>query len=141
LRIDGGGDRRHQPRRIPVADEPLSQVRLRAGRQLHVVNLSDVGLLAEGEMRLLPGTHVDVHLVTADGRLLVRSRVVRAFVCHVGRDRIAYRGALAFERPVPTGALGYPVPDLGRVSTETPGRSYPDSVSEPPPVGPVILAP
>ena len=54
-----------------------------------VIDVSDTGLLAEGEMRLLPGTHVDVHLVTCDGRLLVRSRVIRAFVCRVCRNRIA----------------------------------------------------
>src|SRR5688500_14952552 len=99
---EGMSDRRRDPRRTPASDEPLSQVRLRAGRQLEVINVSDAGLLAEGEMRLLPGTHVDVHLVTAEGRLLIRSRVVRAFVCHVAASTIRYRGALAFERAVQT---------------------------------------
>ena len=74
---EGMSDRRRSPRRTPARDEPLSQVRLRAGRQLEVINVSDTGLLAEGEMRLLPGTHVDVHLVTAEGRSLIRSRVIR----------------------------------------------------------------
>jgi hypothetical protein len=119
-------DRRRSPRRTPASDEPLSQVRLRAGRQLEVINVSDTGLLAEGEMRLLPGTHVDVHLVTAEGRLLIRSRVIRAFVCRVCRDRIDYRGALAFERPVSTAAVGYPIPGAVEASSAPLGKPYPD---------------
>ena len=119
-------DRRRSPRRTPASDEPLSQVRLRAGRQLQVINVSDTGLLAEGEMRLLPGTHVDVHLVTAEGRLLIRSRVVRAFVCRVCRDRIEYRGAIIFERSVATAAVGYPIPGASEPSNAQLGKPYPD---------------
>ena len=119
-------DRRRSPRRTPASDEPLSQVRLRAGRQLEVINVSDAGLLAEGEMRLLPGTHVDVHLVTAEGRMLIRSRVIRAFVCRVRPDRIDYRGAIAFERPISTAELGYPIPEATETSNTPPGKPYPD---------------
>ena len=89
-------ERRKASRRVPAPDEPLCRVRLRAGREL------DVGALVEGTTRLLPGTHVDVHVVTPEGRTLVRSRVVRAFVHRVGADAIRYRGALAFERAIDT---------------------------------------
>ena len=64
-------------------EEPLSRVRLRAGRELQVVDVSVAGALLEGTARLLPGTHVDVHMVTRDGRVLVRSRVVRAHMRRV----------------------------------------------------------
>jgi len=77
-------------------------------------------------MRLLPGTHVDVHLVTAEGRLLIRSRVVRAFVCRVSRDRIDYRGAIVFERSVATAAVGYPIPGTSEASNAPSGKAYPD---------------
>jgi hypothetical protein len=120
------GDRRRRPRRTPASDEPVSQVRLRAGRQLDVIDVSDIGLLAQGDMRLLPGTHVDVHLVTAEGRLLIRSRVIRAFVCRVCPDRIQYRGALAFEQPVSTAVVGYPIPEATAAPNATAGMSYPD---------------
>jgi len=123
---EGKSDRRRSRRRMPASDEPLSQVRLRAGRQLEVINVSGTGLLAEGEMRLLPGTHVDVHLVTAEGRLLIRSRVIRAFVCRVCRDRIDYRGAIVFERPVSTDAVGYPIPGAAEASNVPSGKPYPD---------------
>jgi hypothetical protein len=80
--------------------EPASRMRVRAGRDLQVVDLSPYGALVEGDARLLPNTHLDVHVVSATGRILVRSRVVRAFVASLSFDRIVYRGALAFEHPV-----------------------------------------
>jgi len=91
-------------RRVPAKQEPLARVRLRAGRELDVVNISDTGILVDGLARLHPGAHVDVHVVTHQGRVLVRSRVVRAFVSHIEADVLRYRGALAFEQAVDTAA-------------------------------------
>ena len=105
-------ERRRAVRRSPESDEPLSRVRLRAGRELSVVNISDTGALVEGVARLLPGTHVDVLVITHDGRTLVRSRVVRAYVCRVDAASIQYRGAIAFDRLVDTIPAGYAVPNL-----------------------------
>jgi hypothetical protein len=68
------------------------------------VDASDSGMLVEGA-RLLPGTHVDVHVVTVEGRVLVRSRVVRAYVAALRGDAVVYRGALAFDRAVDTTAV------------------------------------
>lgn len=126
-RNDRGIDRRRASRRAPAVDEPLSQIRLRAGRQLAVIDVSDTGVMAEGEMRLLPGTHVEVHLVTCDGRQLVRSRVVRAFVHQLCATRVLYRGALAFDRPVHTASVGYALPDGDDALSGVPGNPYPDS--------------
>ena len=112
-------------RRVPAADEPLSRVRLRTGRELFVVNVSNTGLLVEGAVRLLPGTHVDVHIVTIAGRVLVRSRIIRAYVFELDAQVVRYRGALAFERPVDTTAVGYAVPlSLGGIAGP-PGSAYP----------------
>jgi hypothetical protein len=125
LRSERAVERRRAARRLVAGDEPLSQIRLRAGRQLAVIDVSDSGLLAEGEMRLLPGTHVDVHLVTDEGRLLIRSRVVRAFVCHVSAATIRYRGALAFDRAVQTAVAGYAIPEGLNAPPATEGNPYP----------------
>jgi hypothetical protein len=95
-------DRRRAPRRAPAGDEPLSRVRLRTGRELTVVDVSDAGVLVLSPVRLLPGTHVDVHVVTWEGRVLVRSHIVRAYVCALQADAIWYHGALAFERLLDT---------------------------------------
>ena len=67
-----------------------------------VINLSNFGALLEGVTRLLPNTHTDLHIVTRHGRVLVRARVVRAFVWQLERDMVCYRTALAFDSSVDT---------------------------------------
>ena len=118
-------ERRRTTRREPCADEPLSRVRFRAGREVTVVNVSNTGLLVESAARLLPGTHLDVHVVTKDGRVLVRSRVTRAYVSSLAADVIRYRGALAFDHVVDTSAIGYAIPDALIAVTESEGIDYP----------------
>ena len=98
-------NRRLTTRRIPTADEPLSRVKLRGGREMAVCDVSDGGALVEGTTRLHPGTHVDLHIVTAEGRTLVRSRVVRAWICELDAALVRYRIAMAFERSVDTAAV------------------------------------
>ncbi len=103
-------ERRRAERRAPAVGEPLMGVRLRTGRELTVIDVSNSGMLVEGCARLLPGTHLDVHVTTADGRVLVRSHVVRARVSSVQADAIHYRCALAFDRSIDTRAQEYPSP-------------------------------
>jgi hypothetical protein len=93
-------ERRRAPRHVPQTSDPTARLRLRTGRELGVVDVAATGALVETEGRLLPGTGVDVHVMTTEGRELVRSRIVRAFVWSVCPDRIVYRGALAFERHI-----------------------------------------
>jgi len=118
-------ERRRSARRRPADDEPVSRVRLRAGRELTVVDVSNAGALVEGPARLLPGTHVDVHVVTKDGRTLVRSRVVRAYVCHVQADLVRYRGAIAFDRAIDASAAGYVIPEVLAAPSLSSGSAYP----------------
>ena len=118
-------ERRRAERRPPIAGEPLMGVRLRTGRELAVIDVSNTGMLVEGCARLLPGTHLDVHVTTAAGRVLVRSRVVRAHVSALCADVIHFRGALAFDRVIDTRARGYEVPSTPRAAGNAPGTDYP----------------
>jgi PilZ domain-containing protein len=93
-------DRRRGNRWIPVSGDPVSRVRLRLGRELTVINVSTSGALVHGTTRLLPGTHVDVHVTASQGRVLIRARVIRCAVWEVTADAVQYRGALAFNTPV-----------------------------------------
>jgi hypothetical protein len=93
-------DRRRVKRIVPESTQALSRVRLRAGRELTVINVSPAGALVEGSARLLPGTNVDVHVTAAQGRVLVRARVLRCAVWTVTADILQYRGALAFSAPI-----------------------------------------
>lgn len=118
-------ERRRRSRRIPSADEPLARVRLRTGWELTVVDVSNGGALVEGFARLLPGTHLDVHVITPEGRVLVRSRVVRACVCAVTADSVRYRGAFAFEREADTSPPGYVLPSTLANTRHVSGSDYP----------------
>ena len=120
-------ERRHATRRVPSRDEPISRARLRTGHDLDVIDISDVGVQVEGLPRLLPGTHVDMHVVTSDGRTLVRSRVVRSFVHRLHADMVRYRAALTFEQRVDTVAGGYEGPASFRSVADAAGMPYPDS--------------
>jgi hypothetical protein len=118
-------DRRIAARRTPGGDETLARVRLRTGRELAVVDIGDAGALLEGTARLLPGTHVEVHVVTREGRTLVRSRVTRAWVFVVAADSLRYRAALAFDTRVntaPSWVVATPAPPPGAAT----GSNYPN---------------
>jgi hypothetical protein len=97
-------ERRRRVRSVPPVDDPLARVRARAGSELAVIDLSDLGALLEGRHRLLPGVCLDVHVMTRAGRVLVRGRVVRAYVCALHADGVRYRGGLSFDQPVDTSA-------------------------------------
>jgi PilZ domain-containing protein len=102
MSLEPSADRRQYPRRTPEAKELLARVRLRGGRELEVKNISAGGALLEGESRLLPGTHVDLHVTTRQGRVLVRARILRASVFRLTADSVGYRIALLFEATVDT---------------------------------------
>lgn len=129
LTTDNCVERRRLERRAPGEGESVSRVRLRTGRELSVVDVSDGGALVEGA-RLLPGTHLDVHVITRDGRVLVRSRVVRAYVAELQSNAVRYRGALAFDRAIDTSrATGYALPSAAMAHRREPGSDYPVSTS------------
>ncbi len=119
-------ERRRAPRRLVAADEPLCQARLRTGARLCVLDASSWGALAETTERLLPGRHLDVHVVSSQGRVLVRSRVARAFVARLEADAIHYRAALAFERVIDVRVTGYAMPAPFLAVESERGNPYPD---------------
>ena len=126
-------DRRTAARRTPAADETLARLRLRTGRELAVVNIGDAGALLEGTARLLPGTHVEVHVVTREGRTLVRSRVTRAWVFAMAADILQYRAALVFEARVNTApswvATTRTAPSSAATGSRYPNQNNPGSTT------------
>lgn len=123
--MGGTLDRRLARRRVPGAGEPLARVRLRTGRDVEVCDVSDGGALVDGRARLLPGTHVDVHVVALTGRVLMRCRVVRSLVSRIDDAGVSYRSALAFQQPVDTRSPGYDVPRAVSATPTGEGTPYP----------------
>ena len=117
-------ERRRATRRAVAADEPHAHARLRTGGQLVLLDTSNWGALTESPVRLLPGRHLDVHIVTSAGRILVRGRVVRAFVCRLQPDSIHYHCALAFEHPIDARACGCALPSVFAAPPGTPGAPH-----------------
>lgn len=122
-------DRRRALRRGVSEDEALSRARLRTGGQLRLLDASNWGALSEGTERLLPGRHLDLHVVAATGRVLVRALVVRAYVSQLRADAIQYRAALAFDRAVDIRVEGYPVPAPVLATDDPRGNGYPTAAA------------
>jgi hypothetical protein len=118
-------ERRRALRRRVAEDEPVASARLRTGGQLRFVDVSSWGALAQTSERLLPGRYLDVHVVSVQGRVLVRSRVARAYVARVDANAIEYRAALAFDRALDVLAEGYPIPVALRGFEIEQGSHYP----------------
>ena len=116
-------------RRVPAPGEPVRRVRSRTGHDLDVIDISDTGVLVECRSRLLPNTRMDIHLVLQTGRVLIRCRVARAYVCHVEADLVRYRVGLAFDHQLDTSS-GYVVPGGFAGVFRSVGSAYPDPASE-----------
>ncbi len=95
---------RRAAQRVSALDNAgLNQARLRPGRTARVIDLSSGGALIETDWRLLPGTRVELQLGWPVPRFRVAGRILRCHVALLDRERIRYRGALAFEECLPIG--------------------------------------
>lgn len=106
-RAEGKGqraeERRAWPRLSTVEHVEMANGRLRPGRTAQVVDVSPGGALIETDCRLLPGTRVELQLGAPGTLYRVKGRILRCHVALLDRERIRYRGALAFEELLPFG--------------------------------------
>lgn len=107
-------ERRATPRVSTAGSSGLQRARLRPGRTAHVVDLSAGGALIETDWRLLPGTRVELQLGDPSAVYRVTGRILRCHVSLLDRERIRYRGALAFEERVAFGEHTTPRVDQGQ---------------------------
>ena len=90
-------ERRAWPRTLTIERTDMAYGRLRPGRAAQIVDVSPGGALIETECRLLPGTRVELQLGEPVALFKVKGRILRCHVSLLARERIRYRGALAFE--------------------------------------------
>jgi hypothetical protein len=118
-------ERRQARRRQSVAEHGIVSVRVRPGIDAALVDVSAAGALLETRHRLLPGTSIDVYFARHSRVPVVRGRVVRCAVAHVGPDRLSYRGAILFDRRLSwlteESGHGYSVP-IGETRQNQPRR-------------------
>jgi hypothetical protein len=98
-------ERRASARMPALTIEGLERARLRPGRTAHIVDLSAGGVLIETDWRLMPGMRVELQLGEPVALFRVAGRVLRCHVALLDRERIRYRGALAFEEQLPLGEV------------------------------------
>jgi hypothetical protein len=92
-------ERRVAPR-LPAAQTGVERVRLRGGHLARVLDLSATGALIEADWRLLPGSRVELLVDEASPRRAT-GRIVRCHVAILTRERVRYRGAIAFDERMP----------------------------------------
>lgn len=127
-----GVDRRRAVRLPPSAIPLLKSVRLVAGPEVKLINISRGGALIESEARLSPGSTICVRLVSGDSIYLLKGRVLRARAASLSGTELRYHIALAFDEEfavVPMDeALQEELPAAGKPSTEQ-GKSGEDTQS------------
>jgi hypothetical protein len=102
--MGNGTERRQWARRTPGVDDPLRKVKVRIGPELTVIDVCGHGVLVEARTRLTPGARVDLHVLARNGRVLVRSTVMRAWVSQLRSDAVTYRAGIRFDHPIELGA-------------------------------------
>ena len=110
-----------------------------------MTEISDVGACVRTNARLLPGTHVDVHLMTTGGRVLRRARVVRAAVWGLEATGIEFQVALAFDTPVDSSARRVALTRIEDFASPLNGEQLPgqtvgrsETVAGSTPIGPAV---
>jgi hypothetical protein len=91
------GDRRTSPRLPPSAIPALKGVKLVAGPEVKLINISRGGALIESDSRLAPGSNLCLRLVTAENVYLLRGRVSRSRVAALAGSLLRYQSALTFD--------------------------------------------
>jgi hypothetical protein len=100
----------------------MANGRLRPGRTAQIIDVSPGGALIETDWRLLPGTRVELQLGDPVTLHRVKGRIVRCHVALLDRERVRYRGGLAFEEQLLLGRTGKERP---RGSSCTPASGVP----------------
>jgi hypothetical protein len=100
VKIDTGQERRRSARVVLTDPPPGTTVRLRAGHEAHLLNVSRHGILLESVTRLNPGQRctlqwVGQHVPSSTSGVVTRAEVAG----HDARSRLVYRAAIDFSQP------------------------------------------
>jgi PilZ domain len=94
-------ERRAWTRVEAVNTSGMARGKLKPGRPAQIVDVSAGGALIETEWRLLPGARVELQVGEPVALCHVKARILRSHIARLHRDRVHYRGALAFEDQLP----------------------------------------
>jgi len=90
-------EKRFSARMPPSTIPKLKSVRLVAGPEVTLINISRGGALIETEAHLVPSSSVAIRLVAADAVFLLHGRVLRSHASSFQGSALLYRSAIAFD--------------------------------------------
>ena len=94
-------EKRTSPRLPASSISSLKSVRLVAGPEVTLINISRGGALIETDALLVPHSSIAIRLVTADAAFLLRGRVLRSRASSFQGSALLYQSALAFDEEFP----------------------------------------
>jgi len=94
-------EKRTSPRLPPSSISNLKSVRLVAGPEVTLINISRGGALIETDALLVPHSSIAIRLVTADAAFLLRGRVLRSRASSFKESALLYQSALSFDEELP----------------------------------------
>ena len=97
MNLTTAADRRTSPRRRRSECAWMTTARVRPGREMLLLDLSNGGALVEGAVRLLPGARVELNLGIPGVQQPIRAQVLRCQVSRLQAEEVRYRAAVAFE--------------------------------------------
>jgi hypothetical protein len=104
-------NRRAHPRLAADQLGWLEGVRFPSGPSVSLIDLSMHGAFFEVDRRLRPGEATNFELLAADRRAVVTGHILRTEVVALSAAAVRYRGACAFDRPLPwSRRLSVPAP-------------------------------
>ncbi len=95
------GDERRTARRRPQGDLPwLSKVKLAAGVDVALVNISSSGVLFESGAKFVPGSTTELHLSGEGTNMVVPVRFIRSEIARIDALGVKYHAAAAFDKEI-----------------------------------------
>jgi hypothetical protein len=122
-----GRERRIHPR-LPADQLPFTAA-FAPGPDVRLIDLSRGGARFECERRLLPGSTVALRLVTPDGAVVVRGRVVRSRIAKIDQTGLVYEVAAAFNETL-TALADEQAPKAAATAAEPTSPSEPAATDE-----------
>src|SRR5512140_2747210 len=92
-----GIDQRAHPRMPPSVIPHLKAVRIVAGSEAKLINISRGGALIETDARLAPKSPICLRIVTAEAVLVLKGRVVYSRTAVLGSSTIRFQTAMQFD--------------------------------------------
>jgi hypothetical protein len=132
-----GIEQRAYPRRPPSVIPHLKAVRIVAGPEAKLINISRGGALIETDARLAPKSLICLRIVTAEAILMLKGKVVYSRTAVLGSSTIRFHSAMQFDEEFLLADSQFADERTASESASTPGAAPPQAAEPSPEAQPV----